>query len=238
MSQLVDTELNGLLLIDKPQNMTSHNVVYHLRRILCMRRIGHAGTLDPLATGLLIMLIGKATKYSQYLMGLDKCYSGTMKFGETTDSYDSEGKIIETKEVGAPNIDLLRDTANTFIGTSEQIPPMFSAKKFNGRPLYKFARGGQVVERLPVQIEVKTFEISKLFDNRADFFVHCSKGTYIRVLVHDFGQKLGYGAHLCGLRRTAIGRFKITDALSLDKISELSYEEINNKLISPESTSW
>lgn len=224
----------GILLIDKPSGMTSHDVVYRLRRVLPGVRIGHAGTLDPLATGLLIMLIGRATKCSQTLTGLDKSYFGGMRFGIITDSYDSDGHIIENRPVDSMDIDHLQTIASSFIGESEQIPPMFSAKKFNGRPLYELARKGKNIDRLPVNIVIDRFVIENNQGGSADFFVHCSKGTYIRTLVHDFGQLLGCGAHLYWLRRSQIGPFEVSDALPLDQICSLSMPGICARLLDPD----
>lgn len=216
-SQLTSDDLSGILLVDKPPRMTSHDVVYRLRRALNISRIGHAGTLDPLATGLLIMLIGRATKYSQFLTGMDKSYRGTMKFGEITDSYDSDGNILEARPVHDLSLNKLQTIADEFLGTSEQIPPMFSAKKIHGRPLYKLARKGHTVERLPVTINISHFAIESLSSNFADFFVHCSKGTYVRSLVHEFGEKLGCGAHLSALCRCSVGPFSLSSAISLEQ---------------------
>lgn len=226
-----DSELNGILLVDKPSGITSHDVVYRVRKTLGIKRVGHAGTLDPLATGLLIILVGRATRISQFLIGLDKCYEGTMKFGEITDSHDSDGKIMEIREVKDLSINYLRAFAVNFEGEHEQIPPMFSAKKLNGKPLYKLARKGYVVERVPTAISIKKFTIDNLCDAEADFFVHCSKGTYVRTLVHDYGQKLGCGAHLKALRRTEIGDFKINDAYPLAAICEMSSKEIQKIML-------
>ncbi len=226
---------DGVLLIDKPAGITSHDVVYRLRRALNISRIGHAGTLDPLATGLLIMLIGKATKYSQFLVGMDKCYSGSMKLGEITDSYDSDGTITEIRPLGTHTLEDLQILADSFLGPNVQIPPMFSAKKLNGQPLYKLARKGRVVERASIEIRISQFKIDQLRTNIVDFFVHCSSGTYVRSLVHDFGQKLGCGAHLCALRRTKIGDFDVSDALPLDQICALPPADICARLIDPSS---
>lgn len=218
----------GLLLIDKTQGITSHDVVNKLRYILKIKKIGHAGTLDPLATGLLILLIGKATKLSDQLMGLDKIYEGTFKLGEITDSQDSEGNIIETMPVPGYTHAFLQETANTFLGESLQIPPMFSAKKINGQPLYKLARKGQIVERPPSNICIHTFTINDFSPPFTQFTISCSKGTYIRTIAHDFGKKLNIGAHLTALRRTQIGNFSIKNA---HLINEINQDNIENFLI-------
>jgi tRNA pseudouridine55 synthase len=212
-------DFSGILLIDKPQGITSHDVVAQLRRLLKIKRIGHAGTLDPLATGLLILLIGKATKASDQLMGLDKTYEGTLKLGEITDSQDSEGTIIETRPV--PTIDnaTFQTTANSFLGDSLQTPPMFSAKKMNGQPLYKLARKGQVIDRPSRCIHITDFTINTIHPPFLSFTINCSKGTYIRTIANDFGQKLETGAHLTALRRTRIGPFSIKNAIALTDLS-------------------
>lgn len=223
--------LEGVLLIDKPTGCTSHDVVDRLRRKLNMKRIGHAGTLDPLATGLLIMLIGKATKASQYLMSLGKTYEGTLKLGVSTDSQDSDGQITEEKEV--PNIteEQFREHMKTFLGDQYQTPPMFSAKKIDGVPLYKLARKGQEIEREPRFIHISSFELLEFTPPLVKVSLSCSKGTYIRTVAHDLGQKIGCGAHLCQLRRTKIDRFNIEDAVPLNKLEEMSLSEIRQSLI-------
>lgn len=233
MSTSLPENHDGILLIDKPTGITSHDVVYRLRHALNISRIGHAGTLDPLATGLLIMLIGKATKCSRFFIGMDKCYLGSMKLGETTDSYDSDGTVIDTRVVEKVDVNDLQTLADSFLGINEQVPPMFSAKKLNGRPLYKLARKGHIVERQPVSITIKKFVISKFRGDIVDFFVHCSSGTYIRSLIHDFGQKLGCGAHLCALRRSAIGQFSVDDALPIEQICSMPPADIYARLIDP-----
>jgi tRNA pseudouridine55 synthase len=224
-------ELEGVLLVDKPTAHTSHDVVARLRRKLNMRRIGHAGTLDPMATGLLIMLIGKATRISQYLISLDKEYEGTITLGQTTDSQDADGEVRETRPVPPLTEEEVRTAMNSFLGDQYQMPPMYSAIKINGVPLYKSARKGEEVVREPRFIRVMSFDLTRFASPQLDFRLRSSKGTYVRTIAHDLGQKLGCGAHLSALRRTATDRFNISQALTLDAIEALPIPEIERRLI-------
>lgn len=215
--------LDGLLLIDKPKGPTSHDVVAQLRRILRQKRIGHTGTLDPAATGLLVILLGRATRLLPFLSD-DKEYEGTIRLGITTDTLDAEGKVQESKACHADK-ELVREAAASFIGKIDQVPPMVSAVKVGGRPLHKLARENVVVERAARPIEIYNFDVLDVRDSEfpeVDFRVCCSKGTYIRVLAADLGAKLGCGAHLSRLRRTGAGDFSLTDALELDTVDELA----------------
>ncbi|MDR2737866.1 MAG: tRNA pseudouridine(55) synthase TruB [Puniceicoccales bacterium] len=223
--------LDGVLLINKPHAITSHGVVAALRRSLGIKKIGHAGTLDPMATGLLIVLVGRATKISQYLIGLPKCYDGTMKLGISTDSHDSDGVITKICEVGNITLDNVENTARGFLGDQYQMPPMFSAKKVNGRKLCDLARKGKDVERSPQFIRVDAFEIRDFRGDEIDFYVHCSKGTYVRTLANDFGERLQCGAHLSRLRRTEIENFSLEMAFPLDEIVEMPPMEVARRLI-------
>lgn len=224
-------ELEGVLLVDKPTDHTSHDVVARLRRKLQMKRIGHAGTLDPMATGLLIMLIGKATRISQYLISLDKEYEGTIELGKVTDSQDAQGEVMETKPVPLLTEAELRTTMEGFLGDQYQMPPMYSAIKIDGVPLYKSARKGQDVVREPRFIRVSAFELTRFGLPSFDFRLRSTKGTYVRTIAHDLGQRLGCGAHLAALRRTATDRFNISQALSLDEIESLALPDIEKRLI-------
>lgn len=224
-------ELEGVLLVDKPTDHTSHDVVARLRRKLRMKRIGHAGTLDPMATGLLIMLIGKATRISQYLISLDKEYEGTIELGKVTDSQDAQGQVMETRPVPALTETELRSAMQGFLGDQYQTPPMYSAIKIGGVPLYKSARKGEEVEREPRFIRVAAFELTRFGVPTFDFRLRCSKGTYVRTIAHDLGQRLGCGAHLAALRRTATDRFQISQALTLDAIEQMTLPEIEKRLI-------
>jgi tRNA pseudouridine55 synthase len=225
-------ELEGVLLIDKPSGMTSHDVVDRVRRALRMKRIGHAGTLDPMATGLLIILVGKATRLSQFLMSLDKEYEGTIKLGETTDTQDADGDVQATRPVPALTEGQLLEAMQTFIGDQYQIPPMFSAKKLAGVPLYKLARKGVEVEREPRFIRISTFELRRFALPEFDIRLRCSKGTYVRTIAHDLGEKIGCGAHLSALRRTATDRFNISQAVPLALLETMELPAVRQHLLS------
>ncbi|MDR2602943.1 MAG: tRNA pseudouridine(55) synthase TruB [Puniceicoccales bacterium] len=223
--------LDGVLLVNKPRGITSHDVIAKLRYLLGIKKIGHVGTLDPMATGLLIVLIGRTTKISQYLIDLSKSYEGTMKLGISTDSHDMEGRILENHDVEGISLEGLKNLAGEFLGDQYQVPPMFSAKKVNGQKLYKLARKGKTIDREPRFIHISTFEIADLRDDEVDFSVHCSKGTYVRTLVNDFGERLKCGAHLNRLCRTKIGDFSINDALTMEEISQTPIFELSKRLI-------
>jgi tRNA pseudouridine55 synthase len=226
-------ELEGILLVDKPRDHTSHDVVARLRGILKMKRVGHAGTLDPMATGLLIILLGKATKVSQYLISLDKEYEGTVELGKVTDTQDADGEMMETRPVPPLTQAEVQQAMNGFLGDQYQTPPMFSAIKIDGVPLYKSARKGEEVEREPRFIRVSSWEITKFGLPQFDFRLRCTKGTYVRTLAHDLGQKLGCGAHLAALRRTATANFHVSQAITLEDLQKLSTPEIEKRLIAP-----
>jgi tRNA pseudouridine55 synthase len=224
-------ELEGVLLVDKPGEHTSHDVIARLRGKLRMRKIGHAGTLDPMATGLLIVLIGKATRVSQFIISLDKEYEGTIELGRTTDSQDAEGETMETRPVPELAPVQVQAAMQGFLGDQYQIPPMFSAIKIGGVPLYKKARRGEEVERAPRFIRVMSWEMTRFESPRIDFRLRCTKGTYVRTLAHDLGTKLGCGAHLSALRRTATDRFNVAQALTMEQIEALSIPDIEKRLI-------
>ena len=221
----------GILLVDKPQGITSHDVVDRVRRIYRMKKVGHAGTLDPMATGLMIILVGKATKVSQYLMSMDKEYTGTMKLGQVTDSQDADGEVIEEAPVPELTEEQVREYMKGFLGDQYQTPPMYSAKKVNGQPLYKLARQGKTIAREPRVIHVSKFELTDFKLPEISFLVGCSKGAYIRTISHDLGAKIGCGAHLNVLRRTAVGQFRIEKADTLDVLKEASPTALRKKLI-------
>ena len=224
-------EIEGVLLVDKPIGMTSHDVVYRLRRKLQIQRVGHAGTLDPLATGLLIMLVGKATKISQYLMSVDKVYEGEITLGVKTNSQDAEGEVMETRPVPELTEEQLRAAMKGFLGDQYQTPPMFSAVKIGGVPLYKKAREGEEVEREPRFIRVAAFDLLSFATPKLAFRLACTKGTYVRTVANDLGDKLGCGAHLSALRRTGSGKFDISQCLPLAEIEALPLPEIEKRLI-------
>ena len=213
-------ELDGILLVDKPRDHTSHDVVARLRGKLKMKRVGHAGTLDPMATGLLVILVGKATKVSQYLVSLDKEYEGTIELGKVTDTQDADGEVMETRPVPPLTEADLVAAVKTFLGDQYQMPPMYSAIKIDGQPLYKAARKGEDVEREPRFIRVMSWDILRFASPQIDFRLRCTKGTYVRTLAHDLGAKLGCGAHLSALRRTATDKFTVAQALSHPFIKE------------------
>ena len=217
--------------MDKPSGPTSHDVVDAIRRHFGIKKVGHCGTLDPNATGLLIIVLGRGTKLSERLMGDDKVYEGTIKFGESTDSYDSDGELTGSLPVPPFTVDELNQEAATFIGDIMQTPPMVSAIKKNGVPLYKLARNGIEVEREARLIHVYNFRFTEYNEPLGKFKVACTKGTYIRSLAHDLGQKLGCGAHLSTLRRSASGKFDAADALTLDAILQLSGAQLEKRVI-------
>lgn len=227
----VNRELEGVLLIDKPCGLTSHDVVDKVRRKLKMKRIGHAGTLDPMATGLLIMLVGKATKLSQYLMSLDKTYEGTIKLGESTNTYDGEGEVMTKRSVPSLTLEEVAAVVSSYLGDQYQKPPMFSAVKINGQPLYKMARQGKEVEREPRFIRISRFDVVRFDSPEVDFSLDCTKGTYVRSLANDIGEKIGCGGYLSGLRRIASDKFNLNDAIRLERFLEATPEEISKALI-------
>ncbi len=223
--------LDGAILVDKPAGPTSHDVVDAIRRKFQIKKVGHCGTLDPNATGLLIIVLGRGTKLSERLMGDDKVYEGTIKFGETTDSYDCDGVILETKPVPPLTLEGLNEEAAKFIGDQMQMPPMVSAIKKNGVPLYKLARQGIEVEREARLIHIYNCRFTGYAEPLGQFRVACTKGTYIRSIAHDLGQKLGCGAHLTTLRRSASGKFDVADALPLDAILKLTTAELEKRVM-------
>jgi len=232
MSQPPDNPPCGVLLIDKEPGMTSHDAVAICRRQLQFKKIGHCGTLDPMATGLLMLVIGKATKMQDLLMCEDKEYTGTLTLGITTNSQDKEGEIEETKEVPNFSDDEIDRAFQQFMGSFEQIPPMVSAIKKNGVPLYKLARQGKTIKRDPRPVIVSGYQISRIALPEVDFTVQCSKGFYVRTYAHDIGQHLGCGAHLSALRRTRSGKFHVEGAMTASELKKASGEEIRNHLIS------
>ena len=221
-----DSPIDGVLLIDKVSGMTSHDVVAIVRRVLQTKKVGHCGTLDPLATGLLMMTLGKGTKIQDLLMSEDKEYTGTMKLGEVTNSQDADGEVIEEKPV--PSIDpvTLEAAFAKYDGDFYQMPPMVSAIKKEGVPLYKLARQGKTVERKPRFVHIYAHHILDQRSDEIDFSVVCSKGFYVRTYAHDIGQDLGCGAHLKSLRRTKSGRFSVGNAFPADRLKETTREDL------------
>ncbi|MBN1292618.1 MAG: tRNA pseudouridine(55) synthase TruB [Candidatus Latescibacteria bacterium] len=213
------SELNGILIIDKPHGWTSHDVVKKIRNLLGHIKVGHTGTLDPNATGVLVLLIGKATKLAQQFENDSKKYDAEITFGWSTDTYDSDGKTTATGDIKAVDLDNLKSIINEFIGESRQLPPMFSAVKVNGKKLYQLARKGISVDRKPRKIIIKHIDSDLTDFPKIRLEIDCSKGTYIRSIAHDLGEKAGCPSHLSALRRTASGIFTIYDAINLLSIS-------------------
>jgi len=222
---------DGALLVDKPAGCTSHDVVDRIRRKFGIKKVGHCGTLDPNATGLLIIVLGRGTKLSEKLMSDDKVYEGDIKFGETTDSYDADGEVTATAPVPPLTLDQLNEAASAFIGDLQQIPPMVSAKKQGGVALYKLARKGIEVVREPRLVHIFNYRFTAYAEPLAKFRVACTKGTYVRSLAHDLGAKLGCGAHLATLRRVTSGKWDVADALPLDAILALQLGELEKRVI-------
>lgn len=237
MKPRYDFKTGALLLVDKPKTWTSFDVVnkirYKLKHTLGVKKIkvGHSGTLDPMATGLLIICTGKFTKKLNDLQGLPKSYTGTIKLGATTASYDAEEK--EDKIFPLDNItpELIELTRQKFVGEIEQVPPMFSAIKVDGQPLYKKARKGEMVEVKPRTVEISDFKITKIDMPFLDFEVSCSKGTYIRSLAYDFGKAMNNGAYLTELRRTQVGDFYIEEAWNLEELIRHIEENYEKKVV-------
>jgi tRNA pseudouridine55 synthase len=226
--------IDGLLLVDKPEDWTSHDVVAKMRGHLGFRRIGHGGTLDPMATGLLVLLLGRGTKLANFIMGGDKTYEGTIEFGVRTNTQDREGEILERCDASCLTGEAIEAVLRDRTGDQMQTPPMVSAVKKDGVPLYKLARQGKTVEREPRLIHVYTFALLEWRPPFADFRLACTKGTYVRTLAADVGDALGCGAHLNRLRRTHSGSFRVEEALPLAELLELPRETIAGRVIPPE----
>ena len=213
---------DGVLLVDKPAGPTSHDIVHRIRKVFKIEKVGHGGTLDPNATGLLIILLGKGTKLSEQLMGCDKAYAGVMRLGRTTSSQDCDGEILEEKPWEQVTREQVEARMAELVGDIFQTPPMVSAIKVEGVPLYKLARKGQEVERKPRFVHVYRFAIKEWAPPLVSFEVLCTKGTYVRTLAHDVGQALGCGACLDALRRTQSGAFSVADAMPFEEILKLT----------------
>lgn len=226
--------MKGILLVDKAVGMTSHDVVDRIRKAAGMRRIGHTGTLDPNATGLLILCLGPATRLSEHLTGLDKVYEGDMRLGITTDSHDMAGEVLEEKPVPADlTAEQVAAVFQEFTGDILQVPPMVSAVKVGGERLYKLARKGQTVTREPRPVTVHEFALLRFEPPLVGFRVGCTSGTYVRSLCHEVGQRLGCGATLNSLRRTAVGRHSVTQAAPVDAFK--THADVEQRLLSIES---
>jgi tRNA pseudouridine55 synthase len=224
--------MNGILIIDKPEGLTSHDVVQAVRKQFKTSKVGHLGTLDPLATGVLPVSIGKATRFAQFLPTFPKEYEGQIRFGFATTTYDRAGEPTTDVQLPAHTAQEIQQAMQKFVGKLDQVPPQFSAKKIGGVPCYKFARANQPVEIAPVAVEVETFELVASQPPLATFRVVCSAGTYVRSLAHDLGRNLGCGAHLTTLRRTRSGDFRIEDAVKLEQATEENILPIDGLLSS------
>jgi tRNA pseudouridine55 synthase len=229
-----DTPVNGVLLIDKPVGPSSNAVLQRAKRLLGAARAGHTGTLDPLASGLLVIGLGEATKFAGALLGADKAYRARVKLGERTETGDAEGAVLERSAVTATREGLLA-VLDRFRGEIEQLPPRHAAIKHRGRPLYAYARRGEDVPRSPRRIVIRRLELEQFEGDRVLLFVECSKGTYIRALAEDVGAALGCGAHLAGLERTAVGPFELRQSLTLDALEALAPAARLARLLPPEA---
>lgn len=233
--------VSGIVLLDKPLGITSNRALQIVKRLYQAAKAGHTGSLDPMATGLLPLCLGEATKVSGYLLDADKRYEATIKLGVKTTSADAEGDVLETRPVDNYSHDQIQDVIAQFIGDIEQVPPMHSALKVDGQPLYKLAHKGEVIERKSRWVTIFAIEILRYEEDEIDIAVECSKGTYIRTLAEDIGEKLGCGAHLSALRRTASGPFHIEDSITLDELetltkdaAETNFSEADSRLMPAE----
>lgn len=225
--------MNGLLVVDKPAGMTSHDVVAVVRRATGERSVGHLGTLDPMATGVLPLLLGKYTRLAQFFGSAEKSYEGTIRFGWSTDSFDAHGVVSSAPLPLTKSLQQLEELAQHFRGEMEQMPPVFSAKKINGVPAYKLARAGKEVDLKPARITIHAFELTSLEGEVAGFRMHVSAGGYVRSVAHELGQLAGCGAHLASLRRVVAGPFTLRDAIGLDELKALSFGEIEERSVHP-----
>lgn len=224
--------IDGVLLVDKAPDMTSHDVVAVARRTLKQKKIGHCGTLDPMATGLLILTLGRGTKIQDLLMSEDKEYVGTVTLGESTSTQDKQGEVLETREVPELTADDISATMDKFTGDFHQIPPMVSAIKKDGVPLYKLARQGKEVKREPRLVHIYHYELGEVRLPEFDFRVVCSKGFYVRTYAHEIGEQLGCGAHLSALRRTKSGKFIAEGAITFDELKNGTRDSVAERAMS------
>jgi tRNA pseudouridine55 synthase len=221
--------MDAVLVVDKPAGITSHDVVARVRRLIGERSVGHLGTLDPLATGVLPLLTGRFTRLAQFYGAAEKTYAGVIRFGFATDTQDAEGEPIGPPQPVQVSLEELRSAAESFLGEIEQQPPKFSAKKIGGVPAYKLARKNQEVELKKVRVQVNRFEIHDLIEDRVRFTAEVSAGTYVRSLAHEVGARLGVGAHLAELRRTRSGEFTLEQAVTLERLAEIKEQAKSGK---------
>ncbi len=212
--------MNSIINLDKPAHITSQQAVVKVKRLLSAKKAGHAGTLDPIATGVLIVCLNEATKITRFLSDLEKEYIAQLKLGERTDTYDSTGKIVEKKDIGVLYAEDIHEVLSRFKGCIQQIPPMYSAVKIGGEPLYKLARKGISIERSERSVHIYQLELLSFHHPYVNVSVTCSKGTYIRTLCEDIGNALGTGAHMTALKRTRVGNFRIEDAVSIAELPD------------------
>lgn len=222
----------GILVVDKPSGMTSHDVVDFVRKKFALKKVGHSGTLDPLATGVLLILINGFTKLASRLLNEDKEYSASLVLGKATDTFDAEGKLIKESDVTGLDPAQIRAAFAHFFGEIEQTPPMYSALRYQGKKLYQLARKGVEVFRQPRKVTIYELEITRMAVPEVDFRLACSKGTYVRSLAQAIGERLGCGAYLSALRRTRVGKFGLELALPLNELKELSPYTLSKKLLS------
>lgn len=227
-------DVDGLLLLDKPRGLSSNHALQKARRAFRARKAGHGGTLDPLATGMLLVCFGKATRLAGYLLDADKRYRATLKLGETTSTADSEGEIIRSADVPSFDASQIEAVLAEFVGEIEQVPPMYSALKHQGVPLYRLARQGVVIDRPPRRVHVRELELHGMSRDSIEIEVSCSKGLYVRTLAQDIGERLGCGAHLSALRRTSLGDFGSCPMHTLDEIESLSDQDRIKQLLPPD----
>lgn len=225
--------MDGILLIHKPRHLTSHDVVARIRKLLKTKRVGHFGTLDPLATGLLLIAVGKATRLFPFYSKHDKIYRGRIRLGFSTDTYDAEGKPTSSESKAYPDKKILEQSMRMFLGEIDQIPPPYSAKKHKGLPLYSYARQNKMVEAQPARVVIHSFQLISYEPPHIDVKVHCSSGTYIRSIAHDLGQNLGCGAHLACLERTTIGSFSLDESCHLEDLKTLIHENKYEAILIP-----
>ena len=229
-------DVHGILLLDKPVGITSNAALQKVKRLYFAKKAGHTGSLDPLASGLLPICLGEATKISSFLLDSDKAYEGTCQLGVKTTTGDAEGEVLQTKPVPPLDEKSIKQVLEQFIGPQEQIPPMHSAIKVDGQPLYKLAHQGLEVERKSRQVEIYSLELLEIMDDSFRFSLRCSKGTYVRTLVEDIGEILGCGAHLSALRRTGVGQFSLENAITfgvLERVKESERDAGLDALLTP-----